>query len=244
MMVMCCRANAVVVSICCCTYHMSESGKYCYIFSRKGELFDPDGNYKDVFFFDWTSNVQKVGQIMCKTFPWAYCFDVSKNFVSLLQLSIKVEANQGKNQLFTEKSCHLSWSQDCRLCDVFGLGANHNINVQFMTHLSATAYVKRIGLLWGAGTRFVTWFYALHCLLHQTKVLLATIHSPYIAPLACNVDTALAVQDIKSNQFLSSAKSPISWVEDITTVMQTTQQWIYVIRLWILCHSKGLFHIM
>lgn len=60
---------------------------------------------------------------------------------------------------------------------------------------------KRIGLLRGSGTRFATWFYALHGLLLQKKALLATTQSPYFATLAHNVKATLAVKDIESNQF-------------------------------------------
>ena len=70
-----------------------------------------------------------------------------------------------------------------------------------MTQASAMNNGKRIGLLRGAGTRFATWFYALHRLLRQKKALLATVHSPYFTSLAHNAKTALAVQDIESNQF-------------------------------------------
>ncbi len=53
----------------------------------------------------------------------------------------------------------------CRLYNVFGYGASHGIHAQFMTHASALNNGKRIGLLRGAGTRFATWFYAMHRLL-------------------------------------------------------------------------------
>ncbi len=52
-----------------------------------------------------------------------------------------------------------------------------------------------------AGTRFASWFFALHCLLSQKRTLLTTVHSPYFATLTHNAKTALAVQDSKSNHF-------------------------------------------
>ncbi len=74
----------------------------------------------------------------------------------------------------------------CRMYNVFGSDANHGIHAQFMTQASAMNNGKWIGLLRWAGTRFATWFYALHRLLYQKKSLLATVHSPYFTSLALN----------------------------------------------------------
>lgn len=68
-----------------------------------------------------------------------------------------------------------------------------------MTQALAKNNGKWIGLVRGAGTRFATWFHAVHHLLCQKKARLATIHSPYFATLAHNANAALAVQDIESN---------------------------------------------
>ncbi len=54
---------------------------------------------------------------------------------------------------------------------------------------------KAVGLLRGAGTRFDTWFYAMHRLLRQKKVLLATIHGPHFDKLSHNAQTVICVQD-------------------------------------------------
>ncbi len=88
-----------------------------------------------------------------------------------------------------------------RLYNVFGSSANHEIHAQFKTQVSVMNKCKRIDLLRGAGTRFTTWFYALHRLLCQKKTLLATVHSLYFATLAHNAKTTPAVQDNESNQF-------------------------------------------
>ncbi len=60
---------------------------------------------------------------------------------------------------------------------------------------------RRIGLLRGAGTRFATWFYAMHCLLRQKRALKATIHSPAFSSVAHNSRVALSIQDIEDEKF-------------------------------------------
>ncbi len=79
MMVMCGDAIPVVIYICDCTDHMSDSGEkdVTYIaemFQEKGNEFGSDGRKTYFFFFESASNVQKTGQILCQTFPRAYCF--------------------------------------------------------------------------------------------------------------------------------------------------------------------------
>ncbi len=88
MMAMCGDAPPVVVTICDCTDHMSEGGKKdaTYItemFQEKVYEFDNEGRNKDVSFFDGASNAQKAGQILCQTFPMAYCFHGGKHILSL-----------------------------------------------------------------------------------------------------------------------------------------------------------------
>ncbi len=87
------------------------------------------------------------------------------------------------------------------LYNVFGSSASHRIHEQFMTQASALNNGKRIGLLRGAGTRFATWFYAMHRLLRQNRALYATGHSPAFQTLVHNARVALAVQDIENSQF-------------------------------------------
>ncbi len=84
---------------------------------------------------------------------------------------------------------------------MFRSGASQGIHAQFMTQASALNNGKRIGLLRGVGTRFATWFYAMHRLVRQKWTLYATIHSPAFQTLAHNARVALAVQDIENSQF-------------------------------------------
>ncbi len=65
-----------------------------------------------------------------------------------------------------------------RLYAVFGSGANHGINTQFMTQASAMNNGKWIGLLRGAGTRFALILYPPPSALSK-KALLATVYSPF-----------------------------------------------------------------
>ncbi len=63
---------------------------------------------------------------------------------------------------------------DCIMC-------LDQVQTKVFMHTSWLRHQQRIfliGLLRGTGTRFATWFYALHCLLHQMKAHLATIKSP------------------------------------------------------------------
>ena len=60
------------------------------------------------------------------------------------------------------------------------------------------------GLIRGAGTRFTTWFYAIHCALRLEGSLLATFHYPHFAKLyivKTNNRVMLAVHDVKSKSF-------------------------------------------
>ncbi len=84
---------------------------------------------------------------------------------------------------------------------MFGSGASHRIHAQFMTQASALNNGKRIGLLRGAGTRFSTWFYAMHHLLRQKRALFATVYSSAFQTLAHSARVALVVQDIENSQF-------------------------------------------
>ncbi len=69
---------------------------------------------------------------------------------------------------------------------MFGSGASLGIHAQLMTQASALNNEKRIGLLQGAGTRFDTWFCAIHRLLREKHVIYATFHKPTLQTLACN----------------------------------------------------------
>ncbi len=60
---------------------------------------------------------------------------------------------------------------------------------------------KRGWLLQGAGTRFATWFFAIHPISSQNWALYATVHSLAFQTLAHNARVALAMQDIEISQF-------------------------------------------
>ncbi len=60
---------------------------------------------------------------------------------------------------------------------------------------------KKIGLLQGAGTRFATWFYAMHRLLRLKKALKATVHGAAFDSVAKNAPVVLAVEDIEDDVF-------------------------------------------
>ncbi len=60
---------------------------------------------------------------------------------------------------------------------------------------------RRIELLRGAGTRYATWFYAMHHLLCQKWALKATIHSIAFSSFAHNSRVALSIQDIEDQKF-------------------------------------------
>ncbi len=214
MMVVWGDASPVVVFIYDCTDHMSEGGnkgaKYiAEMFQEKVNEFDSDGRNKHVFFFDDTSNVQNTVQILCQHIPRAYCFNGHKHLLSLFFIALsKLKPIQVRKFWVFIFINAPSWCQfhslilkPCRLYNVSGSGANHGIHAQFMTHASSINNGKRIRLLRGVWTRFAAWVYALHCLFHQKKALLATFHSPYLATHAHNAKTALIVQDIESNQF-------------------------------------------
>jgi hypothetical protein len=59
---------------------------------------------------------------------------------------------------------------------VFGSGAHHAIYAQFMAQSSMYNKGQPVGLLHGAGTRFASWFYAMHRALRLRQALLSTIH--------------------------------------------------------------------
>jgi hypothetical protein len=91
----------------------------------------------------------------------------------------------------------------CRLYNVFGSGANHAILAQFAAQSSLYNKGRLIGLLRGAGTRFATWFYAMHCALRLKQDLLATIHQQKFLDheSAKRQSVRMAVQDIRDNKF-------------------------------------------
>ncbi len=88
----------------------------------------------------------------------------------------------------------------CRLYNILGL-------VQAMEYMSNSllkpqhSVMGENGLLLGAGTRFATWFYAMHTVLHQKLALKATIQNPSFASLLRNNHVAPAIKDIDDKVF-------------------------------------------
>ncbi len=79
MLALCGEEPPVVISIFDCSEHMSEGGKkdaqyIGQLFKDKVTEFDPTTTCTDAFFFDGASNVQKAGEILCATYPRAFCF--------------------------------------------------------------------------------------------------------------------------------------------------------------------------
>ncbi len=72
--------------------------------------------------------------------------------------------------------------------------------MQFITQAVAFDNGK-IVLLCGAGTRFVTWFYAIHRALFQKPALKATIPNPSFGSLSKNDCVAAAFNDIEDEVF-------------------------------------------
>ncbi len=69
-----------------------------------------------------------------------------------------------------------------------------------MTQESALNNGKRIGLLRGTGTRFLTWFYAMHCLLRQKWALHDIVHGPAFQTIVHNARVTFAMQDFENPQ--------------------------------------------
>ena len=92
----------------------------------------------------------------------------------------------------------------CRLYNVFGCVSSHGIYAIFIAQTTKASGGRAIGLLRGAGTRFATWFYAIHCALRLEGAILATVHDPHFAKLDIvntNNRVMLAVHDVKSKSF-------------------------------------------
>ena len=92
----------------------------------------------------------------------------------------------------------------CRLYNVFGCGSSHGIYAIFIAQTTKANGGRAIGLLRGAGTRFATWFYAMHRALRLEGALLDTAHDPHFSKLdivKTNNRVMLAVHDVKSKSF-------------------------------------------
>ncbi len=137
-------------------------------FSDKVDEFDPKGIFTDCF-FDGVANIQQTGAILCEKYPRAMSFHggehvLSQIFSDLTKLLPIWASKKNCIELFYE---YLTFIQQlvleiCRPYKIFESGANHAIHAIFMNQAAAINYYQRIGLLRGAGTRFVTWFYSMH----------------------------------------------------------------------------------
>jgi hypothetical protein len=69
---------------------------------------------------------------------------------------------------------------------------------QFMVQSSLYNKGRLVGLLKGTGTRFATWFYAMHWALRLRQALLSTIHQQKILELESvkKQSVQMAIQDI------------------------------------------------
>ncbi len=84
---------------------------------------------------------------------------------------------------------------------MFGSGANHGIYTQFMAQSALANGGCKVGLLRGAGTRMVLWFYAMMQALRLRQPLTATIHQQKFVDLTLNDSAKAAVHDIKDDKF-------------------------------------------
>ena len=92
----------------------------------------------------------------------------------------------------------------CGLYNVFGCGSSHGIYAIFIAQTTKANGGRDIGLIRGAGTRFATWFYAMHRAVRLEGALLATVHDSHFANLdiiKTNNRVMLAVHDVKSKSF-------------------------------------------
>ncbi len=90
----------------------------------------------------------------------------------------------------------------CRLYNVFGSGASHEIHSQFMTQSFIHNKGRRVGLLHGAKIRMALWFYAMMQVLCHKDELKATIHTLQFKELVKNENVRGTVRDIENATFL------------------------------------------
>ena len=121
--------------------------------------------------------MKKAGEILCAHFPWAMCLNGDEHVLSLFfsDLSrlgaIKViflfnYMLHLQNSHFLEATCLESMQtlqHIWKWCQSF--------HAQFMAQASIFNDGHKIELLCGAGTRFATWFYAMHWLLRLKRAL-------------------------------------------------------------------------
>ena len=194
---MCGDVPPITISVQECTDHMQDDGKkvasyFATLFEAKVREYDRSNILTGAFFFDGASNVQKAGEILVAKFPHYFCFHGGEHVISLFFSSIS-----------KIKPIRLLMLKTCRLYNIFGSGANHGIYSQFMLQSAHFNDGGELGLLRGAGTRFATWFYAMHRLLCLKQALLATIHLQQFIQLdaAKKPRVKAAMQDINDIKF-------------------------------------------
>jgi hypothetical protein len=193
----CADTPPITVSIQDCTKHLQQGGKKdaLYIAEMFDDIvkeYDPNGTLTDAFFFDGASNVQKGGAILVAKHPHSFCFHGGEHVLSLFFASLS-----------KIKPIKLLILKTCRLYNVFGSGAHHAIYAQFMAQSSMYSKGRPVGLLRGAGTRFASWFYAMHRALRLRQALLSTIHQQKFLELESVKKQSVrgAIQDIEDKKF-------------------------------------------
>ena len=195
---MCGNVPPITISIQVCTeHHMQDCGKrdasyVATLFENKVRVYDVDNTLTGVFFFDGASNIQKAGENLMAKFPHSFCFHGGEHVVSLFFASIaKI------------KLIRLLILKTCWVYNIFGSDANHAIYAQFMQQSTSFSNGCPIGLLRGASTRFATWFYSMHWLLHVKRALFSTINQPQFLELVSikKQNVCMAVQDIEDPKF-------------------------------------------
>jgi len=193
----CADTPPITVSIQDCSNHLEQGGKkdasyIAEMFDNIVKEYDPNGTLTDAFFFDGASNVQKGGAILVAKHPHSFCFHGGEHVLSLFFASLS-----------KIKPIKLLILKTCRLYNVFGSGAHHAIYAQFMAQSAMYNKGRKVGLLRGAGTRFASWFYAMHRSLRLRQALLSTIHQQKFLELESVKKQSVrhAIRDIEDKKF-------------------------------------------
>ena len=178
--------------------------------------FDPERIHTDVLYFDGAANVQKCGLRLCGLYPRAYLFHGRELVISLFFSDITkiafIKVPICDFIFFVSFSTILLYCltlnllkiiiiKVCRMYNVFGSGAEHGIYAQLIQNSGVHNNGKRIGLLRGAGTRFLTYFYAMMHLVCLQATLLATIYQSIFSDINFNDHVRSSVMDIKNKTF-------------------------------------------
>ncbi len=169
---------------------------------------DLDAKLTDCFFFDVASNVQTAGAILCARYPRAMCFHGGEHVLSLFFSDLsKLKPIQVRSIFFAV----FFLFQYLTFCSsLFSSAADYTMflgPVPVMEFMPSSLFkplpsiMVKIGLLHGAGSRFATWFYAMHRALRMKPPFKATIHNPSFASLSKNDCVAAAIVDIEDEVF-------------------------------------------